>query len=234
MVSMLRILQGKEIDSIKTGVRWNIPKHMRNYLKKIPYFLIYNYPQKKNRYFKILEENKILPAESKKEKNAYHSPSQMNELCEYINKWEKQKLDWDRSVVNTMVLLIDGDLVLSDRKIVRRMEVINDEFYEELKEIFKSKSENYSTQIDLLMQKYKEILYSEFKDLDKNLMANYFIKASYGSIATNKLLCWGIFSDIMLENLKKNSPNQKSVKIVEGTQYEFLGKYYDMIEGDEK
>ena len=155
----------------------------------------------------------------------------MNELCEYINKWEKQKLDWDRSVVNTMVLLIDGDLVLSDRKIVRRMEVINDEFYEELKEIFKSKSENYSTQIDLLMQKYKEILYSEFKDLDENLMANYFIKASYGSIATNKLLCWGIFSDIMLENLKKNSPNQKSVKIVEGTQYEFLGKYYDMIEG---
>ena len=50
---------------------------------------------------------------------------------------------------------------------------INDEFYEELKEIFKSKSENYSTQIDLLMQKYKEILYSEFKDLDKNLLGTY-------------------------------------------------------------
>ena len=30
---------------------------MRNYLKKLPYFLIYNYPQKKNRYFKVLEKD---------------------------------------------------------------------------------------------------------------------------------------------------------------------------------
>lgn len=232
MVSMLRILQGKEIDSVKTGVRWNIPKHMRNFLKKIPYFLLYNYPKKKNRYFKLVEENKSLPDEQKKQKNAYHSPSQMNELCEYINKWEKISLEWDRTTINTMVLIIDNTLNLSDRKIIRRMEEINDLFYEDLKNVFKSKLDNYTEQIDLLIQKYKSLIYDEFKNLDENLISNYFIKASYTSIATNKLLCWGLFSDVILYNLKNNSPKQHSVKIVEGTQYEFLGKYYDMIEGD--
>ena len=42
----------------------------------------------------------------------------------------------------------------------------------------------------------------------------------------------GIFNEVMLDNLRKNSPKQKSIKIVEGTQYEFLGKYYDLIEGE--
>ena len=215
MVSMLRILQGKEIDSIKTGVRWKIPNYMRNYLKKLPYFLIYNYPQKKNRYFKVLEKNKTLPEGEKLQKNAYHSPSQMNELCEYINKWEKQNLEWDRSVVNTMVLLIDNDLKLEDKKVIRNLETINDKFYLELKEIFKDKKDNYSTQVNLLIEKYKEIIYNEYPKMDRALLANYFIKASYNSITTNKLLYWGIFNEVMLDNLRKNSPKQKSIKIVD-------------------
>ena len=41
-VSLLRIFQGKEIDYLKTGVRWQMNKGLRRYLKKLPYFLLYN------------------------------------------------------------------------------------------------------------------------------------------------------------------------------------------------
>lgn len=44
---LLRIYQGKEIDAIKTGLRWSIPKWMKNKAKKLPHFLIYKYPKRK-------------------------------------------------------------------------------------------------------------------------------------------------------------------------------------------
>ena len=44
--SLLRIFQGKEIDFLKTGLRWQMNKNLRNHLKKLPFFLLYNYPKK--------------------------------------------------------------------------------------------------------------------------------------------------------------------------------------------
>ena len=56
-VSLLRIFQGKEIDYLKTGVRWQMNKGLRRYLKKLPYFLLYNYPKKLEAYKKTKQNN---------------------------------------------------------------------------------------------------------------------------------------------------------------------------------
>ena len=95
----MRIFQGKEIDFLKTGTRWQMSSGLRKHLKQLPYFLLYNYPKKLKTYNTLKEKNKAI--ESKEDKlrlNAYHSPSPMNELCDYICTWEKKNIMWNNNL----------------------------------------------------------------------------------------------------------------------------------------
>ena len=74
-VSLLRLYQGKEIDFIKVGYRWVLTKNLRKHLKRLPYFLLYNYPKKLNVYNKIRRINKENNNEDRIPYNAYRSPS---------------------------------------------------------------------------------------------------------------------------------------------------------------
>lgn len=56
--SLLRIIQGKEIDFLKTGFRMHMNSAIRNHMKKLPYFLLYNYPDKMKTYKNIMVCNK--------------------------------------------------------------------------------------------------------------------------------------------------------------------------------
>jgi len=232
-VSFLRLLQGIEIDSIKTGVRWRIPNYLRNYLRQIPYFLLFNYPKKMGSYLKTRKKNKGLPYEIRNRVNAYHSCSPMNELCEYICEWEKKKILWNRSTINTGVLLIDNSINYNDTKLIKELRLINNEFGKELKTYFSKYSHTLKEGYDynILFDKYKEKLYD--LEVDEYKLANYFIKVSYSSYNSNKLLCWTVFENQLLSNLRVNSPIRKSTKIdpLEGktdNSFEFLGKYYKM------
>lgn len=232
-VSLLRLYQGKEIDSIKTGVRWNITKRLRNNLKKLPYFLLYNYEDKLKKYNIINKKNKNLPEGSKIKKNAFNSPSQMNELCDYINRWEKKKILWNNKYEHTEVLLIDHDIETNDKYIYKQMKRLNRDFNTEWSLMLKEKNENPEIDLHKCLNKYKSLVlgFSE----NKKMLANYFINASYGSDSYNKILCWYIFGDEMIENLTKNSPVLKNNKFVEVKnpnkgQYEYLGKYYNIEE----
>lgn len=231
-VSFLRLLQGIEIDSIKTGVRWRIPNYLRDYLRQIPYFLLFNYPKKMSAYIKTDKKNKVSP-ESKKRLNAYHSCSPMNELCSYICEWEKKKILWNKSMVNTGVLLVDNSLNYSDTELIKKMRVLNDRFSKEWKSCVKDfyKDISLGSNLNLLIEKYRKELLS--LGADRIWLANYFIKTSYMSYSTNKILCWSVFADEMLFNLRKNSPPEKSTKIEKinekcDNSFEFLGKYYTM------
>ena len=120
--SLLRIFQGKEIDFLKTGFRWHMNKGLRKYLKQLPYFLLYNYPKKLKTYFSIVEKNKNKAPEDKLPLNAYHSPSPMNELCDYICSWEKHNILWDNclsDLVDTRCLIVNNDIDLSDKKVIK-------------------------------------------------------------------------------------------------------------------
>lgn len=233
-ISLLRLYQGKEIDFIKVGYRWVLTKNLRRHLKKLPYFLLYNYPKKLNIYNKIRKINKENENEDKIPYNAYRSPSPLNELCDYIFQWEKHNIIWDKEVVSSGDLLVNKDLDLSNKHIIKNIKYIYDDFKIDFKKYLEDKKDDDSKQSDILFDKYKKKLF-EIK-LKYEILANYCIKVAYRSISEDKVLCWSLFSDVMLKNLKANSDSSKQCKIElikENKQntYEFLGKYYKLIEG---
>jgi hypothetical protein len=224
-VSLLRLYQGKEIDFLKTGFRWIITKNLRKYLKRLPFFLLYNYPKKLTVYNRIKKINHDSQREDRIPYNAFRSPSPMNELCDYINQWEKRKLDWDRSLINNGHLLVNNELELTDKKLIQKIRKIYNEFDVELREIL-----DKDISLEPIIEKYKVRL-NKLMD-DELLLANYCIKTAYQSIGSDKVLCWSLFSDNILKNLRVNSDERKECEIVGTTREdgnEFLGKYYKLV-----
>lgn len=202
-------------------------------MKQIPYFLLFNYPKKMNSYIKAQKKNKELPEGEKVKTNAYHSCSPLNELCEYICRWEKQKLIWDNSTANTGVLLMDTKVLMNDRDLMMKLKRLNNEFSVEWREWLFMKDNNESIDLNIVLNKYKDKMFEIMED--RHILANYFIKICYDSVNTNKTLCWYAFGDEMIKNLRMNSPKEKSISICEVSQYqegsfEFLGKYYQISE----
>ncbi len=236
-ISLLRIYQGKEIDFIKTGKRWVITKSLRKNLKKLPYFILHNYPKKMDVYNKRHSQNKELPKDNKVEMNCFGSPSPMNELCDYIESWEKKNVLWSKESLNTSSLLLNTSIELNDSKIFRRCREIISEFSKEWIVAVRMEDDDLrSAEITKVYSKYKSKIFDIDKTIDSTTLANYFIKASTYRVQLNKHLCWDVFGDIMLDNLRRNTPEHKKTKIIECEKkdgcYEFLGKYYDMLEGN--
>lgn len=233
-ISLLRIFQGKEIDFLKTGMRWQMNKQMRNYLKQLPYFLLYSYPKKLKAYYKIKNYNKNI--EDKKDRlssNAYHSPSPLNELCEYVCAWEKKKIKWDRNIVDTTCLILDNTLDLNDKELIKKIKHLINDFSTVWSNVCKNKTDKNS--LNPIMKAYKKKLDSLIDD--SILLANYVIKVSYSSVSTNKTLAWSCYGDTIICNLKQNTPKRKQTMIFEVPEYwdgcyEYLGKYYMMIDGE--
>ncbi len=238
-VSLLRICQGKEIDYLKTGVRWQLSSGLRNHLKQLPYFLLYNYPDKMKTYNKIKEKNKSIENKEDKIKlNVYHSPSPMNELCEYICKWEKKRIIWDNCIqdfIDSRCLIVNNELDLSNKeylKIARRR--IN-EYVDELKKHFNMKERDFKNFIlEEIVKKYKMVLSTDIGE-DEETIANYVIKASYASLSVSKSLAWSGYGDYIIKNLKENSNPKKNISIKETPyktkdSFEYLGKNYEFTE----
>ena len=229
-VALLRLYQGKEIDFVKTGFRWVITKNLRRYLKRLPHFILYNYPKKLRVYNRIKEINKQSDPEDRIPYNSFKSQTAMNELCEYICQWERQNIKWDNKVSNNGYLLIDNTLDLSNQHIINKIKSIYSDFKKEFLEVIKLDDEDA---LDILYDKYKEKIFKI--NIDKKLLANYCIKVAYRSISEEKHLCWVIFGDEMLENLRTNSPKNIQKKIIEVSSgdpegKEFLGRYYKIVE----
>lgn len=236
LTSLLRLFQGKEIDYLKTGLRWQMNAGLRKYLKQLPWFLLYHYPSRLKTYEKLRQQNKNIDnPEQKLELNSFRSPSPMNELCDYINTWEKKKILWDNTIADTGGLILNNELELNDRKLIRQIRHLINDFTVAFKDILSrqdaEKSETDFHETDLLIQNYKAKLLEIIPD--EELLANYVIKVSYLNHSINKQLAWMGFGDYIIANLKKNSPDQKAVSITEvpcNTEgsYEYLGKYYRM------
>ncbi len=243
--SILRVMQGHEIDFIKTGTRWQMNKGLRKYLKQLPYFLLYNYPSKLKTYKTLLEKNK--QTENKEDKvklNAYHSPSPMNELCDYICTWEKKNILWDNDVnnlVDTRCLIINNDLDLSDKKIMKICRRYINQYADEIRRHIKlrrekSDDENHKFNMDAIVTEYRKRILNELQ-IDEELIANYVIKASYSSISTSKSFAWAGYGDYIIGNLRNNTNPKRNVSIQEvpyktNDSYEYLGKYYEFEVGE--
>ena len=237
--SLLRVTQGHEIDFLKTGTRWQMSSGLRKHLKQLPYFLLYNYPQKLKTYNNLKEKNKLIEnKEDKLKLNAYHSPSPMNELCDYICTWEKKNIMWDndlKNLIDTRVLIVNNDLDLSDKNVIRIVRRYINEYADELKMHINMHKDNevdgnrYFT-MGLITDKFKENLTKEL-NLDEEVIANYVIKVSYQSFSMSKSFAWSGYADYIIKNLKNNSNPKRNISIVEvpyktNDSYEYLGKNY--------
>lgn len=243
--SILRVMQGHEIDFIKTGTRWQMNKGLRKYLKQLPYFLLYNYPTKLKTYRTLSEKNRQLENKEDKVKlNAYHSPSPMNELCDYICTWEKKNILWDNDVnnlVDTRCLIINNDLDLSNRKIMKICRRYINQYADEIRRHIKlrrekSDDENHKFNMDVIVAEYRKRILDELK-IDEELIANYVIKVSYTSISISKSFAWAGYGDYIIDNLRNNTNPKRNVSIQEvpyktNDSYEYLGKYYEFEVGD--
>ena len=243
--SLLRIFQGKEIDFLKTGFRWHMNSGLRKHLKQLPYFLLYNYPAKLKTYKNLSAKNKdIENKEDKVKLNAYHSPSPMNELCDYICAWEKKNILWDNNInnlIDTRCLIIDNDLDLSDKKIMRICRKYVNQYATEIKQHInlhreKSDDENHKFNMEAVVDDFKKRIFDELK-IDETLIANYVIKVSYTSISISKSFAWSAYGDYIIDNLRNNTNPKKNISIKEvpyrtNESYEYLGKYYEFKVGD--
>lgn len=246
--SLLRIFQGKEIDFLKTGTRWQMSSGLRKHLKQLPYFLLYNYPHKLKTYNNLKDKNKkIENKEDKLKLNAYHSPSPMNELCDYICTWEKKNIMWDnnlKDLMDTRVLIVNNDLNLDekDRNIRRIVERYINEYADELKKHINMK-ENEKRNDDIrdgdsrftmneVIEKFKNNLSNELGIADEEIVANYVIKYSYKSFSRSKAFAWAAYADYIIKNLRSNSNPRRNISIEEvpyktNDSYEYLGKFYE-------
>lgn len=243
--SLLRIFQGKEIDFLKTGFRWHMNSGLRKHLKQLPYFLLYNYPSKLKTYKTLSAKNKdIENKEDKVKLNAYHSPSPMNELCDYICAWEKKNILWDNDInnlVDTRCLILDNDLDLSDKKIMRICRKYANQYAAEIKQHIKlhcgkPNDENPEFNIDIVVEDFRNRISEELK-IDERIIANYVIKISYASVSISKSFAWSAYGDYIIDNLRNNTNPKKNISIREvpyktNESYEYLGKYYEFEAGD--
>ena len=238
--SLLRIFQGKEIDFLKTGTRWQMSSGLRKHLKQLPYFLLYNYPKKLKTYNTLKEKNKLIESKEDKLKlNAYHSPSPMNELCDYICTWEKKNIMWNNNLndlIDTRVLIVNNDLDLSDKKVSKIVRRYINNYAEEIRKHIKlyderDNSQDYHFAMNEIVNKFKNNLSEELK-LDEEMIANYVIKISYGNFSISKSFAWAGYADYIIRNLKNNSNPKRNISIVEvpyktNDSYEYLGKFYE-------
>ena len=242
--SLLRIFQGKEIDFLKTGFRWHMNSGLRKHLKQLPYFLLHNYPKKMKTYLNIAKKNKDLSDKDKLFSNAYHSPSPMNELCDYIETWEKKNILWDNKVdlVDTRCLIINNDLDLSNKKVRKTCRKYINKYAAFIHDHYSNKtsssSDTYGKEVDfsIIVNDFKEKILNELK-LPESIIANYVISVSYASISISKSFAWSAYGDYIIENLKNNTNPKRNISIREVpyktiNSYEYLGKYYEFEVGD--
>lgn len=244
--SLLRIFQGKEIDFLKTGVRWHIGNGLRKHLKQLPYFLLYHYPAKMKTYQALADKNKSAKNEEDKVPlTAYFSPSPMNELCSYICTWEKKHILYDHDIAHLadiQSLIINNDFDLSDRNILRVCKRYVNQYAAEIRHhlnLHKEKpdDESFPFHMNVIGDEYKKRILEDLP-LPEEWIANYVIKVSYSSVSISKSLAWSVFGNYITDNLRAHTPSQKNVSIQEvpyqtKTSREYLGKYYEIETGDD-
>lgn len=213
---------------------------LRKHLKQLPYFLLFNYPKKLKTYTNLKEKNKLVENKEDKFKlNAYHSPSPMNELCDYICTWEKKNIIWDNNLsdlIDTRVLIVNNDLDLSDKKIIKIVRRYINDYAEEIRKHIQlsennNKNQEYHFAMNEIVNQFKNRLSNELQ-LDEETIANYVIKTSYNNFSISKSFAWAGYADYIIKNLRNNSNPRRNISIVEvpyktNNSYEYLGKFYE-------
>lgn len=225
---LLSVINGKEIDYVKTGIRWNVPSQISRNSKPLPYFLKYKYP---------------------KLKKLNMSKTKMNEHCWFIEKWERG-LKFNNDFINTSYCIIDNSIPFNEIKyneVSDTFKIFKKEYkrlkdeekmaknYDKYKDYFEGYSkfevENTKCDWDGFYDKYKNI----FEEIvpNKAELANYLVELVYnkqnGSCYN---LLWEVANEGILINLNTNriKPILVPVESEDKTGTEYLGRYYKLVD----
>ena len=257
-VVFFRLAQGHEIDSIKTGTKYEIAPYYNNI--KLPYFLIYRYPREKAFLNKIKRDNKIkkINGQNPDRYNVSFSKSPMNELCWNIEKWQIELLKgFQLQINNDSYKLLMNDSVIFNDKNYWQIKKIYNQFNNDYKNLIKE----HKGEEDL--DKYIVSLYDDYRVKVKGLkiqrdeVVNYCVLSSYvkdkedlekDRVKTDRAtksgktarihdkstkFVWVVVPDEILKNLKMNSPINNNIIIETDSEdvqgQEYLGRYYKII-----
>lgn len=229
---LLSIINGKEIDKAKTGVRWNVPRNIQKNVKPLPYFLKYKYPnQKKHSYTK----------------------SKMNEHCWFIEKWQR-KLRYNNAFVNTSHCMINKDLEIKDEvldNIEKELKIIIKDYknyksqekmakdYDRYKDFFdgltKEEVENTYFDWDKFFNESRKKLLKVLNEKDRmqEKLANYMTELIYNKYNGNYYeLLWSICEEGIVFNLRHNKkmPVYVPKETNSNKGHEYLGRRYEFVE----
>lgn len=223
---LLSVINGKEIDLAKTGVRWNVPRKIAKNSRPLPYFLKYKYANL----------NKVS-----------RSKSILNEHCWYIENWQK-RLKFNYEFINTSECMINTDIPFDTEKFLDVARVYS-EFKRESKRLKEQEkmSKNYdlykefwdglnkfeveNTEIkwDRIYDKYR----IKFQEIVPNQseLANYIIELVYNrDKGIHYIFAWQMVEEGILTNLRVNQTKPLMIPQETATGTEYLGRYYTLEE----
>lgn len=232
-INILTIINGKAIDFAKTGVIFNIPRHIAKYSKPLPYFMKYA-----GDYYKTLKKfNK--------------SQSNMNRLAWNIEKWHKE-IRFKRKYNDfNYKIMIDDSIPFNQNKF-NELEELYIDYTKQMKELGKQNALNknyddyrgYFGYNDILTKEevintninwnyYYDLYREKAKKIcpNKKELANLVVKLCYEKYPKrNKKFIWIIASQGIIDNLKQVKISLP-IKDVNG-EYEYLGNRYSLKEVD--
>ena len=211
-VDLLSIINGKAIDSAKTGVIFNIPRHIAKYGKPLPYFMKYA-----GEYY----------GNMKKFSKSY---SNLNRLCWEIEKWECQ-FCWKRTYEDfDYNIMIDSAISFSQEN-YENIKSIYLEFCNEMRKLkldeFEIKKEqgliiNWNYYYDIYKKKCLNIC-------PEKEVANYAVLLCYKEYPhKSKNFMWQVAGAGIIQNIKQ-IPVKMPCKNPNG-DLEYLGHKYSLEE----
>ena len=213
-VDLLSVINGKAIDSAKTGVIFNIPRNIAKYGKPLPYFMKYA-----GEYYKSL-------------KKFLKSRSNMNLLCFEIEKWHTG-LKWGKRNTNFDWTIMLDESIPIDEPLSQVIETIYLDYNKEFAQLKKDERiirENlggprqFEINWDSFYEKYREKCRTVCPD--GKALANIIVRMCYEKYPSRtKGFMWSMAGDEVADNIKQVPVLLPTRDEVNGT-FEYLGKKY--------
>jgi hypothetical protein len=107
-LELLSIIVQKETDFVKAGIRWNCPYEIKKLTEKLPYFLIYRYPDLLAQYKEINSKRKRVSNSMRKkaELMAYNELNQDSkdfDVTEFVKQTIKYASEYDDKKLNAYI-----------------------------------------------------------------------------------------------------------------------------------
>lgn len=219
-IDLLSVINGKNIDFAKTGVMYNIPKHIAKYSKPLPYFMKYA-----SEYYGGL--------------NTFsEAPSNMNRLCKDLERWCKaHRYAADLRGFDYTIMIDES--IPEDPELQQQINKIYLEFCNEMASLLRDQNnvrkygdESLSTydsrNFTINWGYYYDIYRQRCRELcpDQKQLANMAVRACYEYHANKKntKFMWRVASEGILQNIKQvNFPLPSRD---DNGEYEYLGRRY--------